>query len=589
MKILHYKYSILLFLLMSPLFFTPSGDALLTEISNTTEAIRLPRKINIALWGFDSNRNTIQNTLTNNLPSSIILESETGYKENTGFYPYLANSYYHYKYEISYNFQLNPNGISSISDLINHLNATSNGYNSQGITNDTTYNGWSINIKSFSSYLDQSIMNDFATIHLIDFSSLDNILGEGKYHWYRDGITESITNLQQDMRNLGLVGDNGIFFDPTAIAPRFDDNEALIDQIGSVPWLEYIISRISDIVENLIISSPASTDLQIALEQKIHFLQILLADNTNNGLANDVKNHMYGYNLQYALEELFPYSEIEFKQSSISLNSYYRIRSYLDQKTKILDDKPTIIVDQQFSSDMKYLIRNEKTIYQTFPSGYFYPIFIFANEDGPRFVHEENHTVIYEAGNIGFALLNIKELKDSSDPNYILKEQMRVFGKNFGIAKLEGFISQIESSMSTYGVTSDWSRKYNSLEIDAFYIRMGADYNKTANSEIHNYRNSIDDSVFSGLNTTGLDIAALELRKGDIFYSKGNYFNATQAYKKGYNLWLDARDEINQKVINIKNSIKYSILMAMFGYIIYVIFDISIPLEKFKEKYKIEN
>ena len=98
----------------------------------------------------------------------------------------------------------------------------------------------------------------------------------------------------------------------------------------------------------------------------------------------------------------------------------------------------------------------------------------------------------YEVGFTGFSILNLKEWRGITDfsDNLLLYLQMNIFGKMMGLSPLlkDTFISQFESPLSDYGVSSNWGEDYSPFEMDSLARRYSALYNQTVITSLRDYR-----------------------------------------------------------------------------------------------------
>lgn len=569
-------------------------DGLTTEVVVNSNPLNIPTDVSFVFWGYTSEYLDIKNELEELLPKQIIHENDLNTRDELVVQPLVIQNYlYHYNYKFNYQFSLNPNGINSNNELIDLMNQTATIGESiaQLEINDelVAYDGWSIPISSISDELKEQSSSESVTIHILDFRALNGQVNQNSSHWFRVGITSTIDFISQDMRNMGLVDDRSIFYDPSAIAPLFE-NESFEDYENNSSMIaKYIAPRLTTILEKLVVSSPQFIEYPLALENDIHIAQITIIANSSDNLGKTALQNAYYTEFVFAIDNLLPYANIEFSQILIRLNEYTQIQSFLTEHSTILDNVETIIIDGNFVEGLKNLIRSDNSLYENYPKNYYYPLFIFADSTERQYLVEtENGDIVeYEVGKIGFGLINMKDW-DPLDRSYnLLHKELQVFGKMLGFTEYNGFISQFPSVFSDYGMVPTWDRKYNSLEIENLAIKLGGLYNKTTLISISLFREALNRGIYSWVNTTSLDIAQTESRKGDILFKQKLFLDATEKYIEAFDLWVEAASEINGDIKTARNSIYFIILMSMFGYIIYALFSSRILLDEYKKRYKV--
>ncbi len=580
MNLKNLKLTILLVIVFTSIFSLPSYGLDEPENSST---ITFNRKINFKIWGFDQYYYRIVSNLLDTLPSSYIYDSKTDTTNRSTFQANYNGYTYHYQDVFTYEFDYISSGSVAKTGLFDIINSTANKGKDISKVLNNSYDGWSISVAKIDEYISNYNEKDMTTIHILDFSTINEL--ESNYnHWYKIGVTESIDQLSEDMRNIAMIPGSALFFDPTAIAPLFDNNTEILDNVGSNEWYSYISDKLSLMIEYLVSSSPLSSNRQQTTERKIHVAQLLIVNNTLEDFAIKAIRNLQYEAFKSAMSDILPYISIEFKQFIIRLDSNFKIEKYLKETIVDINGTPSIIVSNEFSEGFKSLIREE--VYTEYPSGYFYPLFIMANSNYTEYVHKNNNSVPYETGNVGFSLMNMKAWKFELFSNLMIKEQIRIMGKTFGITELsEKFVSQIESPMSSYGVSYTWDRKFTQLEKNSLSIRTGISFRQTTYNEIRLYREALRNSPYIWINRTVLDDIELEIILGDYLLNKGLLLNSTVNYIKAFDMWEETRDEIVQTIKTVTNSIYFTMLMSIFIYLIYSINKLGLPLNEYRKKY----
>lgn len=447
--------------------FIPSQSIETNNFPSYLNEMEITIPIEIHVW---SDRDGIKEFLETNMHANIIQESEYPRNNSTDIWQVrLNNNFYGLNNKIDYTF------ISHTSELkenvsVSLLNNSNVNVNFADIGNFTGIQIPSAEVKDKFNYY--SSENTYS-IHLLD---LNYYSGNDISYWFNHGLTSSINSLSQDMRNVIHISPRSIVVDPTAIAPYFGHAK---NQFSDQEYYDYSLLYVNKIIETCILGSPQSFNL-LSTESTIQLDRIVISNDTSDPIYSfAARSSVYqGFELQ--VENLFPYFTINQKAINSDINDVPTLVKLLNDYTQIIDNQSTIIVDFNFAEAFKNIIRNN--YHSKYPSQYYYSIVLFADSERRYMMnltqngYPTNKLVEYNVGEIGFSMDSLSdwyEIENNEVSTWdSLSRSLQVLGKNFGLANLaDNISSQIESPMSSYGVSSNWNYQFNQVEIDQLQRR----------------------------------------------------------------------------------------------------------------------
>ena len=447
--------------------FIPSQSIETNNFPSYLNEMEITIPIEIHVW---SDRDGIKEFLETNVHANIIQESEYPRNNSTDIWQVrLNNNFYGLNNKIDYTF------ISHTSELKENvsaslLNNSNVNVNFADIGNFTGIQIPSAEVKDKFNYY--SSENTYS-IHLLD---LNYYSGNDISYWFNHGLTSSINSLSQDMRNVIHISPRSIVVDPTAIAPYFGHAK---NQFSDQEYHDYSLLYVNKIIETCILGSPQSFNL-LSTESTIQLDRIVISNDTSDPIYSfAARSSVYqGFELQ--VENLFPYFTINQKVINSDINDVPTLVKLLNDYTQIIDNQSTIIVDFNFAEAFKNIIRNN--YHSKYPSQYYYSIVLFADSERRYMMNltqngnPTNKLVEYNVGEIGFSMDSLSdwyEIENNEVSTWdSLSRSLQVLGKNFGLANLaDNISSQIESPMSSYGVSSNWNYQFNQVEIDQIQRR----------------------------------------------------------------------------------------------------------------------
>lgn len=447
--------------------FIPSQSIETDNFPSYLNEMEITIPIEIHVW---SDRDGIKEFLETNMHANIIQESEYPRNNSTDIWQVrLNNNFYGLNNKIDYTF------ISHTSELkenvsVSLLNNSNVNVNFADIGNFTGIQIPSAEVKDKFNYY--SSENTYS-IHLLD---LNYYSGNDISYWFNHGLTSSINSLSQDMRNVIHISPRSIVVDPTAIAPYFGHAK---NQFSDQEYYDYSLLYVNKIIETCILGSPQSFNL-LSTESTIQLDRIVISNDTSDPIYSfAARSSVYqGFELQ--VENLFPYFTINQKAINSDINDVPTLVKLLNDYTQIIDNQSTIIVDFNFAEAFKNIIRNN--YHSKYPSQYYHSIVLFADSERRYMMNltqngnPTNKLVEYNVGEIGFSMDSLSdwyEIENNEVSTWdSLSRSLQVLGKNFGLANLaDNISSQIESPMSSYGVSSNWNYQFNQVEIDQLQRR----------------------------------------------------------------------------------------------------------------------
>ncbi len=447
--------------------FIPSQSIETNNFPSYLNEMEITIPIEIHVW---SDRDGINEFLETNVHANIIQESEYPRNNSTDIWQVrLNNNFYGLNNKIDYTF------ISHTSELKENvsaslLNNSNVNVNFADIGNFTGIQIPSAEVKDkFNYYSSENIYS----IHLLD---LNYYSGNDISYWFNHGLTSSINSLSQDMRNVIHISPRSIVVDPTAIAPYFGHVK---NQFSDQEYYDYSLRYVNKIIETCILGSPQSFNL-LSTESTIQLDRIVVSNDTTDPIYSFAARSSVYQGFEMQVENLFPYFTINQKAINSDINDVPALVKLLGDYTQIIDNQSTIIVDFNFAEAFKNIIRNN--YHSKYPTQYYYSIVLFADSERRYMMNltqngnPTNKLVEYNVGEIGFSMDSLSdwyEIKNNEVSTWdSLSRSLQVLGKNFGLANLaDNISSQIESPMSSYGVSSNWNYQFNQVEIDQLQRR----------------------------------------------------------------------------------------------------------------------
>jgi hypothetical protein len=569
----------------------PVGQSLDTDPLEASNQLNLPINIQLQFWGYNFPLIDLIDPLSLHLPQNINHETLSPKNDTpTQYKSLIENELYDYKSPIEYNYEVSSWGALASTYLVEDLNDTN------GIENNTGYyvnesgglsslTGYSIDYTLLGRYLETYSSTSDYTIHILNLNNLNDA------HWVEHARASSQPQYVTDMRNLGIRGNKTIFYDPTAFAPSFEAEVLNPLTMNSTEIALFLIPRLIEIIEVIIIGSPYSIDY-FAMEESIHVAQILIGNSSNDDLFDDAKDSLEstaggveGFDI--VVKNLLPYFRVKTSYKKVLLDSDTTLATYLDTIEQTVNGSPFIEVNEAFAEKMKNLIRGSSA-YDEYPRGYYYMVLLMADSYDREYIfNTENGTRSYQTGEIGVGIYNLKDWYTNINKNRIkvLQLSLQLFGKMIGITNLDRkFTSQIESVMSSNGVSNSWQLLFTAFEKDSLARRISGLYNYTAMLGIQNFRSNLRNSFFRWIDRSPLDRAEVKLIEANTAYYNGEYLKAATLFVEGFNLWEDARADIIQKRNAFYNTIDLIGIFIIFGIVIYLLKTSTLDRDEFFEK-----
>ena len=562
--------------------FIPSQSIETNDFPSYLNEMEITIPIEIHVW---SDRDGIKEFLETNVHANIIQESEYPRNNSTDIWQVrLNNNFYGLNNKIDYTF------ISHTSDLkekvsASLLNNSNLNVNFADIGNFTGIQIPSTEVKDkFKNYGSENTYS----IHLLD---LNYYSGNNISYWFNHGLTSSINSLSQDMRNVIHISPRLIVVDPTAIAPYFGH---IKNQFSDQEYYDYSLLYVNKIIETCILGSPQSFNL-LSTESTIQLDRIVISNDTSDPIYSfAARSSVYqGFELQ--VENLFPYFTINQKVINSDINDVPTLVKLLNDYTQIIDNQSTIIVDFNFAEAFKNIIRNN--YHSKYPSQYYYSIVLFADSERRYMMNltqndnPTNKLVEYNVGEIGFSMDSLSdwyEIENNEVSTWdSLSRSLQVLGKNFGLANLaDNISSQIESPMSSYGVSSNWNYQFNQVEIDqiqrrhyiSFMSELDYELSSIIQSQYYDYYFWLEKSNIQVINsiTDNAKLEALNL----------NYTGAIELIKIAQNTLEIFAEDFQRSFNFIYYGVFLLVTVIFLAYYSKILFEESISKDEFLKRLK---
>ena len=562
--------------------FIPSQSIQTNDFPFNLNEIEITIPIEIHVW---SDRDEIKEFLETNVPANIIQESEYPRHNSTNFWQVgLNNIFYGLNNKIDYTFISHPSDLKEdvSTSLLNNSNVNVN------FADIGNFTGIQIPSAEVKDKIDNYGSENSYSIHLLD---LNYYSGNDISYWFNYGLTSSINSLSQDMRNVIHISPRSIVVDPTAIAPYFGHVK---NQFSDQEYYDYSLLYVNKIIETCILGSPQSFNL-LSTESTIQLDRIVVSNDTTDPIYSfAARSSVYqGFELQ--VENLFPYFTINQKAINSDINDVPALVKLLNDYTQIIDNQLTIIVDFNFAEAFKNIIRNN--YHSKYPTQYYYSIVLFADSERRYMMNltqngEPTNTLIeYNVGEIGFSIDSLSdwyEIENNEVSTWdSLSRSLQVLGKNFGLANLvDNISSQIESPMSSYGVSSNWNYQFNQVEIDqiqrrhyiSFMTELDYELSSIIQSQFYDYYFWLEKSNIQVINsiTDHAKLEALNL----------NYTGAIELIKIAQNT-LEIFSEDFQRSFNfIYYGVFLLVTVIFLAYYSKILFEESISKDEFLKRVK---
>ncbi|OLS28934.1 MAG: hypothetical protein HeimC2_03720 [Candidatus Heimdallarchaeota archaeon LC_2] len=565
---------LVILLLANPANSLDTGD-----LKSGFKEINLPIEISIKLWGFDDISSDLIPILDNTLPKNIVGESvypsEDKIDQQVMF---IRDRFWGIQNKITYNLEtMASNEHNNLLDNIPYYlnNDVDGGMTAEYFDNVIIeQSGFVIDMGSFSNYLKPYNNENGYTLHLLNFTEIDSeINNTNAKHWFRLGNLKGIID-QDDIRNVGIVGKTGLFYDPSASAPHFDPSYFENSNMDNL--LNTLSIRITELVENIFVGSPININYNF-LNPIVHFDQVLIGPRgpeyikVNTDLDNVLNS---GKEFDKILSNLFPYLQVSGKFIQIN-NLEDPIFDYI-KSLENEDSNSTgtyIKITNQIAEQFKNKIRTE--YHEEWPVGFYFMSIIFLDSKDRKFIwNTVEGEKEYEYGEIGFGILNLADWRSMTD--VVAKSRMDIkqlglknFGQIMGLPIYTNkFASQIDSPMSDYGFTDNSSPYYSEFERDSVARRLGAYYNNSAIHSLNALRADLKGGAFRWMDRSSLNDAEVTLEIGNFEYAQGNYTGAAELYIKGYEDWIVAKDDLTELQGAFYNGIELIAIVLVLLYLI---------------------
>ena len=562
--------------------FIPSQSIETNDFPSYLNEMEITIPIEIHVW---SDRDEIKEFLETNLHANIIQESEYPRNNSTDIWQVrLNNNFYGLNNKIDYTF------ISHTSELKENVSASllNNSNVNVNLTDIGNFTGIQIPSAVVKDKFNNYLSENTYSIHLLD---LNYYSGNDISYWFNHGLTPSINSLSQDMRNIIHISPRSIVVDPTAIAPYFGHAK---NQFSDQEYYDYSLLYVNKIIETCILGSPQSFNL-LSTESTIQLDRIVISNDTSDPIYSfAARSSVYqGFELQ--VENLFPYFTINQKVINSDINDVPTLVKLLNDYTQIIDNQSTIIVDFNFAEAFKNIIRNN--YHSKYPSQYYYSIVLFADSERRYMMNltqngnPTNKLVEYNVGEIGFSMDSLSdwyEIENNEVSTWdSLSRSLQVLGKNFGLANLaDNISSQIESPMSSYGVSSNWNYQFNQVEIDqiqrrhyiSFMSELDYELSSIIQSQYYDYYFWLEKSNIQVINsiTDNAKLEALNL----------NYTGAIELIKIAQNTLEIFAEDFQRSFNFIYYGVFLLVTVIFLAYYSKILFEESISKDEFLKRLK---
>lgn len=542
------------------LSFSPSQSIETGKFPDFLNEMEVSIPVEIHIW---SSRPQTENYLQNYLPTNILQETLYPSSNKTDIWQVNINSiFFGLTNKIQYNFnQYSDNEVKNISEKLLSNDLVSVDFQELG-----NYQGIEISSDQLELLLQEFNINKSYNIHLMDLSYFKD---DNQSHWINHGLTDSIKLSNQDMRNIIQIGSRGIVVDPTAISPYFGH---LTEIQSNEDFYEKSALFISKIIENYFLGSPQSYNL-LPLEDTVQIDRIVITNNTLDPVYTFAARSIVYQAFENQVETIFPYFTISQKEINSDINDVPQLIKLINDNTFTINNQTTIIVDFNFAESFKNIIR--QNYHNKYPSNYYYGIFLFTDPNWKFMMNvTENNTptnslIEYNVGNPGFAIDSLSDWYDENlDFNKFwlsLSRSLNVLGKNFGLATLDNnYSAQIESPMSTYGVSSNWDFEFSRVEIDQINRRHFLCYthniilnlNEITQNRYYDYYFWLDKSMVDEIEAIIQDAITTSISL--------NYTGAIKIIKEAQNILDGYSEDFNRS----SNFIYYSYFLVMIVFLL---------------------
>lgn len=545
--------------------------------------------VTIKLWGYNDTTDFIGH-LNGLLPTNMIQESYYPFNDQFGQWTSnLFDTFYGLENSISYEFDViadnDTTALIELADL-----ASLDLSDVQSPVGSTNYSGKAIRYQFMETTIAGYNEIDRYTIHLLNMSSLQDPVYDN--HWYQVGLNKQSLTLDQDMRNAGFVGEYGLFYDPTAIAPAY--NHTGISDLDNIAQWNHILDDLVELVETAIVGSPNSNNF-LKLEKYFHVARVLLFDDKGDTWGRKASSVINYLDFRSQVYDLLPFMNMEeldvlprvatVSNLEFNLQNSEPLQALL---TRYAGENPgEVVVNANFANEFKNIIRSLG--YRDWPDGYYFAITTYVGDDLSFVKETDNGTQEYEIGEIGFSLDSLAEWYslsvDEIDSREVLAEQLKLMGKTFSLPLLDSpLVSQLDSPMTTAGVSLNWDKEYSGLEKEQVARRFGLLFRYAVVEEIMKANDALRSSIFFWVNPSQFEKATALIEIGDQEWDNFNISGGTENFKEAYSLMLDGFDEIAYS----RNFLVYGIILVIA--VVLIIFyvrllrSLSISKEELKER-----
>lgn len=531
----------------------------------------IPISITLNFWGFSSSFIP----LALNLPETVVQQTINERTDEVEQYAaYIFGYPFAWKYNIQYELNTDPEPFSNIVDFFNN--------NSETIQTDAKINGSissitgkGMEISKMADFLREFDADDGYTIHIIDGMQFSQ--NPENYYWYYSEVRNDYYENSGDLRNLGGISSTSLFYDVNAFAPAFADSkngsQRMLDTTNSTYSVnDFIEDRLTTIIEQIVLGSPYSRQFSFVTFSslpKLHFAKIIVGG--NNSLTETYQIHtVSGDNgFEQNLRSFFSFypETLEIIEDYTFLNDNKALQNFIETNVVIINGTRSIIMDSSKAEELKNAVRLDKSIYSSFPSGFFFLSLIF-NLKGDEYIQFLVNTTKglrqYSADYIGLDIVDIlfwNNLGGSERLSIELSDYaLRSFGKMLGLPLLvSGVPAFLETPMSDFGLgKSSNGKSFTEVERLGFFRKLMVWYNISSVLLYNSVIGKLQRQKIGFIPHEELFIAEARRVNATISWHKGKYVEAVKEYLIAFVNMSNAVRTVEKRISALSNSIVWS-------------------------------
>ncbi len=435
----------------------------------------------------------------------------------------------------------------------------------------TPVNGVRVSVDKLPNFFAAYDQQNAYTINILDLSS--DIFKNQTYWFYHYPSTESLG--QSDMRNVFITGNKSIGYDINAFAPFYfqaKENSKPYNLVSSNSTIrnQFMKSKLEQIIQKTIIGMPYSRPYGLIDYTKVSDIYIANIIYSSTGSKENYFS-MFADSGVLLLPKTIK-SFLNFYPKKIDVQSAFMLptyssflRSSLESKVIKNGSSPYLVIDSFTAENIKFAIRNSKSVYNNFPNGFFFLNLIYGSDPLTKFYYNSSTGLVpYKSDIVGLSIMNNARWSSTSSglraKGFLYTEVLHQLGRMFGLPEISNsFVGFIQSPMTNYVEGSlTGATKFTGLEKEILARRWAIPYNMSSKIYYQASSSNLANKKLFFIDRNELDQAEAGRLNATLDFARGNYLRASGEFIQNNINMLFAVSLVNLRLNVLYNSIYLS-------------------------------